>query len=110
LARPEWAALELVQLHPHREQFQIVGSRIHQKLLVIDGLLMFKGSANLSHRAWQSAADDRDIIEAVTDHSEIIEFNNRYFSKRLAKEISIPQMTVLTDTELPFIFPASIPF
>lgn len=70
---------------------------------------MFKGSANLSHQAWVNAAEDRDIIEAVTDPDSIIEFNNRYFSKRIVRD-SPSTPFALTDEELPFKFPASIPF
>jgi hypothetical protein len=53
----------------------------HQKLLVIDGLLAFKGSANLTTTAWRKAAEHREMIEVVTDPAEIAKLHNRYFSK-----------------------------
>lgn len=53
----------------------------HQKLLVIDGLLAFKGSANLTTAGWRKAAEQREIIEVVTDPAEIAKLHNVYFSK-----------------------------
>lgn len=52
----------------------------HQKIVVIDGLLAFKGSANLTDFAWRKAAQGREVIEPVTDVSEVIDLHNRYFS------------------------------
>ena len=52
----------------------------HQKIVVIDGLLAFKGSANLTDFAWRKAAQGREVIEPVTDVNEVIELHNRYFS------------------------------
>ena len=52
----------------------------HQKLVVIDGLLAFKGSANLTQTAWRSAEKDMDVIEVVSDVSEVIRLHNRFFS------------------------------
>jgi len=52
----------------------------HQKLVIVDGLLAFKGSANLTTMAWRKAQKGRDILEVVTNVDEIIELNNRYFS------------------------------
>jgi hypothetical protein len=52
----------------------------HQKLIVIDGLLAFKGSANLSETAWRKVAKNREIAEPVTDIEEVIDLHNRYFS------------------------------
>lgn len=57
----------------------------HQKLVVIDGLLAFKGSANLTLKAWRSAEKDMDMIETVTDVVEVIHLHNRYFSPVWAK-------------------------
>jgi hypothetical protein len=53
----------------------------HQKLLVIDGLIAFKGSANLTTPGWRKAAEQLEIIEAVTDPAEIAKLHNLYFSK-----------------------------
>ena len=52
----------------------------HQKLIVIDGLLAFKGSANLTLNAWRKAAAGRDVVEVVTQVDEVIAMHNRYFS------------------------------
>jgi phosphatidylserine/phosphatidylglycerophosphate/cardiolipin synthase-like enzyme len=52
----------------------------HQKLVVIDGLLAFKGAANLTLAGWRKAAHGRDVVEVVTDVDEVIDLNNRFFS------------------------------
>lgn len=52
----------------------------HQKIIVIDGLLAFKGSANLTDFAWRKAAQGREVIEVVTDVAEVVELHNRFFS------------------------------
>jgi phosphatidylserine/phosphatidylglycerophosphate/cardiolipin synthase-like enzyme len=52
----------------------------HQKLIVIDGLLAFKGSANLTLAGWRKAAEGRDVVEVVTEIDEVIELNNRLFA------------------------------
>ena len=52
----------------------------HQKLVIIDGLLAFKGAANLTLAGWRKAAHGRDVVEVVTKVDEIIDLNNRLFS------------------------------
>ncbi|HYX72879.1 MAG TPA: phospholipase D-like domain-containing protein [Nitrososphaera sp.] len=52
----------------------------HQKLVVIDGLLAFKGSANLTLSGWRKAAIGRDVIEVVTDINSVKNLHNRLFS------------------------------
>lgn len=52
----------------------------HQKLVVIDGLLAFKGSANLYESAWRKAERGQEQVEIVTDVAEVIVLNNRFFS------------------------------
>ncbi len=52
----------------------------HQKVLVIDGLLAFKGSTNLTLSAWRKSARRLDLLEVVTNTSEVIKLNNEYFS------------------------------
>lgn len=52
----------------------------HQKIVVIDGLLAFKGSANMTDFGWRKAAHGHEVIEAVTDVAEVVELNNRFFS------------------------------
>jgi len=52
----------------------------HQKLIVIDGLMAFKGAANLTLNAWRKATIGKDMVEVVTDVKEVIQIHNRYFS------------------------------
>ena len=52
----------------------------HQKLLVIDGLLAFKGSTNLTNSALRKADRGLDISEVVTDFAEVTTLNNHYFA------------------------------
>ena len=52
----------------------------HQKIIVIDGLMAFKGSANLTDFGWRKAAQGREVIEVVTDVAEVAELHNRFFS------------------------------
>ena len=52
----------------------------HQKLVVIDGLLAFKGSANLTQTAWRKAEKGLDELEVITDVEKVINLHNRYFS------------------------------
>jgi phosphatidylserine/phosphatidylglycerophosphate/cardiolipin synthase-like enzyme len=52
----------------------------HQKLIVIDGLLAFKGSANLTLNAWRKAAQGLELVEVVSDVEEVINLHNKYFS------------------------------
>ncbi|MBL8131670.1 MAG: hypothetical protein JNL42_07410 [Anaerolineae bacterium] len=52
----------------------------HQKIIVIDGLMAFKGSANMTDIGWRKAARGQEIIEVVTDVAEVVELNNRFFS------------------------------
>jgi hypothetical protein len=47
---------------------------------VIDGLMTFKGSANLTQTAWRKAEKGRDEVEVVTDVEKVIKLHNRYFS------------------------------
>jgi hypothetical protein len=72
----------------------------HQKLVVIDGLLAFKGSANLTQTAWRSAAQGMDIIEVVSNVDEVINLHNRYFSPIWGKMSDLGEEIELSD--LPF--------
>jgi hypothetical protein len=51
----------------------------HQKLIVIDGLLAFKGSANLTLSGWRQAAIGRDVIEVETHVRQVQELHDRFF-------------------------------
>lgn len=52
----------------------------HQKIIIIDGLLAFKGSANMTDYGWRKAANGYEVIDVVTENSEVLELNNRFFS------------------------------
>jgi hypothetical protein len=47
---------------------------------VIDGLLAFKGSANLTMTGWRKAEIGHEEIEVITDVKKAIALHNRYFS------------------------------
>jgi phosphatidylserine/phosphatidylglycerophosphate/cardiolipin synthase-like enzyme len=52
----------------------------HQKLIVIDGFVAFKGSANLTLNGWRKATRGLDHVEVVTNVNEVIDLHNRLFS------------------------------
>ncbi|HEY9810540.1 MAG TPA: phospholipase D-like domain-containing protein [Halomicronema sp.] len=52
----------------------------HQKLIIIDGLMAFKGSANLTLTGWRKAARGYDEVEIITDIEKVITLHNCYFS------------------------------
>jgi hypothetical protein len=68
----------------------------HQKVMVIDGLLAFKGSTNLTISAWRKSARRLDLLEVVTNTNEVIALNNKYFSPVWADE-GIPTITMGED-------------
>jgi phosphatidylserine/phosphatidylglycerophosphate/cardiolipin synthase-like enzyme len=67
----------------------------HQKLVVIDGLLAFKGSANLTQMAWRSAAKNTDMIDVVSNIDEVINLHNRFFSSIWGKMSKIGEEVVM---------------
>lgn len=52
----------------------------HQKLIVVDGLVAFKGSTNLTVSGWRKAERGLDLLEVVTDVDQVIKIHNEYFS------------------------------
>lgn len=52
----------------------------HQKLIIVDGLVVFKGSANMTDFGWRKAAQGREVIEIVTDVNEVVSLHNRFFA------------------------------
>lgn len=52
----------------------------HQKLVVVDGLLGFKGSTNLTNSAMRKADSGLDVSEVITEHQAVADFNNRFFA------------------------------
>jgi len=71
----------------------------HQKIIIIDGLMAFKGSANLTISGWRKAAVGHEIIELVTDVKDVIELNNSYFSPVWAETSDIKEIDMI---EAPF--------
>lgn len=61
----------------HKEDWE---SAPHQKLIVIDGLLAFKGAANMTEMGWRKVAEGKDHAEPVTDLNEIADLHNKLFS------------------------------
>ena len=53
----------------------------HQKLIVIDGLLAFTGSANLTLSGWRKAARGKEHVEVVTKVNQVIQLHNRLFAR-----------------------------
>jgi phosphatidylserine/phosphatidylglycerophosphate/cardiolipin synthase-like enzyme len=72
----------------------------HQKLIVIDGLLAFKGSANLTTDGWRKAAAGQDHIEVVTNINEVVTLHNDLFSPQWAKFSDIGD--IIDTDEIPF--------
>jgi len=52
----------------------------HQKLVIVDGLLGFKGSTNLTSGAMRKADTGLDVSEVITDFQAVSDFNNRFFA------------------------------
>lgn len=61
----------------------------HQKLVVVDGLVAFKGSANLTTSGWRKAAKGLDHVEIMTSVGEVIDLHNRLFSPVWAERSGI---------------------
>lgn len=75
----------------------------HQKIIIIDGLLAFKGSANLTLDGWRKAAKGLDALEVVTDVKEVVNLNNRYFSPVWGSFSDLKQVTMYGDADdIPF--------
>ena len=73
----------------------------HQKLVVIDGLLAFKGSANLYESSWRKAERGQEQIEIVTDVAEVMELNNRLFSPAWLQAAKDKRDTITLHTQAP---------
>lgn len=58
-------------------------SEAHQKLVVVDGCIVFKGSANLTLDGWTR---EGEIIEFVTEQSDVRQLNEKYFVKFMARK------------------------
>ena len=72
------------------------GSILHQKNFVVDGLLAFKGSANLTFSARRKAAEGLDLIEMLTDVEEVAGLNNQFFSPVMARMRRLEELRWVT--------------
>lgn len=77
--------LNLITLSPTNTYRRIEDEIPHQKLIIIDGLLAFAGSANLTLSAWRNAREGLDHIEVITDLGRIQEYHDRLFSRHWYK-------------------------
>lgn len=78
----------------------------HQKIIVIDGLLAFKGSANMTDFGWRKAAHGREVIELVTELGEVAELHNRFFSPIWAQ---FEAQAALPDSDADDTVPTPVP-
>lgn len=73
----------------------------HQKLIVVDGLVAFTGSTNLTNNAIRKADRGLDISEVVTNFERVSELNNRYFAP-VWKKLECPDQDVVIVNGPPF--------
>lgn len=90
-----------IQVYGNVESVQKEKPIPHQKIIIIDGLIAFKGSANLTVSGWRKAAEGREIIDFVTDVQEVIDLNNKYFSPIWAEFSDFDQQIEMWE-EVPF--------
>jgi phosphatidylserine/phosphatidylglycerophosphate/cardiolipin synthase-like enzyme len=74
----------------------------HQKLIVIDGLMAFKGAANMTNSGWRKAAKGRDHIEIVTNIQEVVMLHNKLFSPIWAEFNDDAEITMWMQKSVPF--------
>lgn len=65
----------------------------HQKLIVVDGLIAFKGSTNLTNTGLRKSDRGLDISEVATDFEEVSRLNNSYFSP-VWKSLTVGDSTI----------------
>jgi hypothetical protein len=69
----------------------------HQKIVIIDGLLAFKGSTNLTGAGMRRADRGLDLSEIVTDFQQVTELNNKYFAP-VWRKLTFPDETFVCST------------
>lgn len=74
-----------IKIYEGKDESKKPKSIPHNKLIIIDGLMAIKGSANLHHLAWRKAIEGHEEIDIVTDVKKVIELNNSYFSRIWSK-------------------------
>lgn len=68
----------------------------HQKLLIVDGLVAFKGSTNLTNAGARKADRALDLSEVVTDFAQVARLNNTYFAP-VWRRLTAPDDTFVWD-------------
>jgi hypothetical protein len=58
-------------------------SEAHQKLIVVDGYMAFKGSVNATLDGWTR---EGELVEFATDSSDLAKLNRDYFAKFMARK------------------------
>ena len=72
----------------------------HQKLLIVDGLVAFKGSANLTNAGLRRADRGLDLSETVTDYEQVTDLNNKYFAP-VWRKITAPEEVFVAEYAKP---------
>lgn len=65
---------------PHNPNWQGWDKTSHVKGIVIDGIVLVRGSANMTEVAWRKAATGHEEIQVVTRPGDVIRWNNQYFA------------------------------
>ncbi|MDM8529761.1 phospholipase D-like domain-containing protein [Anaerolineales bacterium HSG25] len=76
--------LELIPI-PATNDYRNADQIPHQKLIIIDGLLAFTGSANFTSTAWRKAKTGYEHVDVMTDIGHIQDIHNRLFCKTWLK-------------------------
>lgn len=58
----------------------------HQKLIIVDGLLAFVSSANLTNAGWKKLNNRREFLDIVTNISKVQSLHNQLFSSIWAED------------------------
>jgi hypothetical protein len=91
-----------IKIYPQNSRAEN-SSTPHQKLIIIDGLIAFKGSANLTLDGLRKAAKGYDSVEVVTDVKEVVDLNNNLFSPVWGRFSALTHVTVYSDADdIPF--------
>jgi len=85
-------------ISPHTANFEAP----HQKLVIVDGLIAFKGSTNLTNAALRKADTGLDVSEVITDYQMVVDFNNRFFAPTWKKIMAPDSTEVLIWDDPPF--------
>lgn len=74
----------------------------HTKLVIIDGLLAFGGSVNLSYRGYKKASKGKELPLVESNPDKVIEMNNSYFANQWTKLNELEDNFPLEEDLLPF--------